>query len=573
VLDSVGVDLLLRTTDVLTTLVRLATDGKPLRPDQNLAMALAAHLARMQGLEPAAPVDSSETLSPEPAATPPSTALVVSEPRGVTSDRWARFRVMIRVAKTCATPGVRAFLVHKKLSSIGQIFDTRPLMEDIRAGRLPRGEMALVLETRLGDSAIHKILAQVADLESVEVGPADEPLAVEPEALTRVVGNEPPRTIRVQTETLDQFLDSAGELLLATANLREVAKEIPDRYRPNLDEGIDRLHGIIKDLHDRVVRARMTPLALITDRLPRAVRDICRRTGREAELSITGAEIELDRAILDELADPVLHLLRNCLDHGLEGPAERLALGKPERGKVRVAARRDRDRVVLEIEDDGQGMDTGRLQAAAIERGLITAEQAQKLGRRELLMLACLPGVSTATNVSDLSGRGVGMDAVKRAVESVGGTLEIESDPGLGTRFTLRLPLTVAVINVLLVEVGEEIFGLPLTKVVSALELSTDELFTSQGAEMLSYGGQLLPVHRLSPLLGVPEGALTSLKPYLVVDGESSRVALQVDRLIGQEEVVLKPLTRPLDLVPGLSGVTILGSGRPIFILDVPRLI
>jgi two-component system chemotaxis sensor kinase CheA len=291
------------------------------------------------------------------------------------------------------------------------------------------------------------------------------------------------------------------------------------------------------------------------------------------DLVITGAEIELDRAILDDLSDPMMHILRNCIDHGLEEPGERVAAGKNPKGKVQVSVRRARDRVVVEVEDDGRGMNAEKLKAAAVTRGAITAEAAARLSDREAFMLACLPGVSTAKDVSEISGRGVGMDAVKRVVENVGGTLEIDSERGKGTRFTLRLPLTVAVVHLLLVEVGQEVFGLPIAKVVGAMEANGDELSRSRETPLLPHGNTLLPVHELDALVGLPARARRGIRPFVVMEGDAGKVALAVDRLLGQEEVVLKPLSRPLDLLPGLSGVTILGSGRPVFILDVPRLL
>jgi two-component system chemotaxis sensor kinase CheA len=238
-----------------------------------------------------------------------------------------------------------------------------------------------------------------------------------------------------------------------------------------------------------------------------------------------------------------------------------------------VAVRRARDRVIVEIEDDGRGMDAARLKAKAVERGLIAAEAAARMTDREAYMLSCLPGVSTAKDVTDISGRGVGMDAVKRVVENVGGTLEIESELGRGTRFTLRLPLTVAVVQLLLVQVGEEVFGLPIAKVLGATEADGEALSRSRDTALLPHGNGLLPVYALDELVGVPAPARRGVRPYVVTEGEAGRVALAVDRLLGQEEAVLKPLSRPLDLLPGLSGVTILGSGRPVFILDVPRLL
>ncbi|MFY1831778.1 chemotaxis protein CheW [Myxococcus fulvus] len=505
-----------------------------------------------------------------------STAPLPGErPEGGTQ-RWA---VRLRISPTCQVPGVRAFLVHKRLTTLGTLVDLRPALEELKAGRIPDGYIQLELETSVGEAGIQQSLKNVAEVDVVSVKPAVAvPVPVVAPASTAEAGrgvgaDSSSRTVRVRTELLDYFLDTVGELMLATARLREVGKVLPENVRPALEEGVYRLHTLVKDLHDKVMTARMTPLSLITDRLPRAARDIARRKEREVDLVITGAEIELDRAILDELADPLLHLLRNCIDHGLESPEERVAAKKGPRGRVLVAVKRARDRVIIELEDDGRGMNPAKLKAAAVARGLLTPEAAARMTDREAFMLSCLPGVSTAKDVTDISGRGVGMDAVKRVVESVGGTLEIDSETGRGTRFTLRLPLTVAVVHLLLVEVGEEVFGLPIAKVVGATEADSDALSRSRETALLPHGNSLLPVHALDSLVGVPAPGLRGVRPFVVMEGDSGRVALGVDRLLGQEEVVLKPLSRPLDLLPGLSGVTILGSGRPVFILDVPRLL
>ncbi|WP_244227722.1 chemotaxis protein CheA, partial [Corallococcus aberystwythensis] len=491
-----------------------------------------------------------------------------------------RWSVRLRISPTCQVPGVRAFLVHKRLSTLGTLVDLRPPLEELKAGRIPDGYIQVDVETGVGDAGIQAALRNVAEVEVVSVSPSLPeppalPVAAPASDPARANADAGSRTVRVRTELLDYFLDTVGELMLATARLREVGKVLPENTRPALEEGVYRLHTLVKDLHDKVMSARMTPLSLITDRLPRAARDLARRKEREVELVITGAEIELDRAILDELADPLLHLLRNCIDHGLESPEERLAAKKSARGRVTVTVRRARDRVIIDIEDDGRGMDPAKLKASALKRGLITEDAAQRMADRDAFLLSCLPGVSTAKDITDISGRGVGMDAVKRVVESVGGTLEIDSERGRGTVFTLRLPLTVAVVHLLLVEVGEEVFGLPIAKVVGATEADPQALSKSRETALLPHGNGLLPVHALEVLLGVPATPKPGFRPFVVMEGDAGtgKVALAVDRLLGQEEVVLKPLSRPLDLLPGLSGVTILGSGRPVFILDVPRLL
>jgi two-component system chemotaxis sensor kinase CheA len=387
------------------------------------------------------------------------------------------------------------------------------------------------------------------------------------------------RSVRVKAELLDELLEVAGELILETSRLRELSRGVPQPARAALDEGVDRMHAMLRHFHQRIVAARLTPLSLLTEQLPRHLRELGRLTGHEVELSVSGAEVEVDRAIVDELADSVLHLLRNCVDHGIEPPEMREALGKSRHGMLRIEARRDRDRLVLEISDDGRGFDVARLRAAAVARGALEPSAAAALSDREALMLACLPGLSTAQAITEISGRGVGLDAVKNAIEGLGGTLEIESVPGKGSLFRMRLPLAVALINVLLAEVDSEIVALPVAKVLGALELADTSWQTGlDSASTLDHQGQKIPLYHLGKLLGWGgmgefEDEWVGVQPVLIVEAGGKSVALKVDRLVGQQEAVLKPLGSQLALVPGLSAVTLLGTGRPVFVLDVPRLV
>jgi two-component system chemotaxis sensor kinase CheA len=472
-------------------------------------------------------------------------------------------------------PAVRAFLVVKKLGALGTVSRTAPTPEELKAGRIPEKRLVVHLDTMEPLDRLERALSQISDLGAVSIRELDEPgepAAAAPPAARDAAPVEQARTVRVRTEILDGFVDAVGELLLATDRIRELGRALPAAHRPLLEEGVDRLHAIVKDLHDKVMAVRMTPLAVVTERLPRAARDVARRLGRQVEVEVHGAEIELDRAILEELSDPLQHVLRNAVDHGVEPPHLRLLAGKPATGRITVTARRERDRVIVEIADDGKGMDPDRLRQAAVRRGAVTAEAARAMTDREALMLACLPGLSTAEAVTDVSGRGVGLDAVKRTVESVGGTLELDSRPGAGTRVVLRLPLTVAVQPVLLVGVGEEVLGLPIAKVHGAAQVSYTGLDRSRGGPLLPYDGELVPVHDLAALLGFPGGGRDE-RAVVVAEGADGRIGLAVDALLGQQEAVLKPLTAPLDAVAGLSAATILGNGRPVFILDVARLL
>lgn len=580
-LDKERTDLMLQAVDALTAQVKAVSVGVPMPDAQALVQALAEATARLPAARPPTPLPSPAPSAPPPRASvplPPSSSPGAPTPP-VDLSLPPRFALTLRVSPASNQPGVRGFLATKRLGTLGNVFNLTPPLEDIKAGRAPQGLITLELETDESEETVKKTVAAVADVEleglRAVVPQSAPPPEPKPEAeAPRVVGQEPARTVRVRTELLDEFLDAAGELLLATARVREVGKQLPDALRPPLDESVDRLHGLVRALHDKVMQARMTPISVITDRLPRAARDIARRRGREVEVTVTGSDIELDRAIVDELNDAVLHVLRNAIDHGIEPPEERRMRGKPARGLVKVEVRRLRDRVVLEVRDDGRGLDTERLKALAVERGLVTPDQARAMSEREALLLCALPGLSTAATVTDISGRGVGMDAVKRVVEGVGGALDIESTRGQGAVFRLSLPLTVAMVHLLLVGVGDDVYGLPIAKVSGVVETPREKLASSQNVPVLHFGQQVVPVHDLSEVLEVPRtaGADAHATPLVVVEADDGPVALGVDRLVGQEEVVLKGLSRPLDLVPGLAGVTILGNGRPVFILDVARL-
>lgn len=594
------VDLLLSAADVMLAQVKCASEGTSLPAGEAVLQQLSELVQKLTGAAPEhtrvadagvpAPSNGPPAEAPLPAALPP-TPEVITVARPVSGERGAqkselglppRFNVRVQILPSCRVPGVRGFLVYKKLSSLGNVFNLRPALEELKAGRIPEGKISLELETSEPEAAVRQALGNVSEVELSSLAllaaqasaaphapPTAQPASEGGPSATAVTA----RTVRVRTELLDHFLDTVGEMLLATARLKEMGRTLPEPHRAPMEEGVYRLHALVKDLHGKVMTARMTPLSVITDRLPRAARDIARKRGRDVDLVITGAEIELDRVILEDLADPLLHMLRNSIDHGIESPEDRVAAGKSAQGRVLVSIKRVRDRVVVEIEDDGRGMNAKRLKEVAVERGLFTAEAAERMTDREAFLISCLPGVTTAKNVSEISGRGVGMDSVKRTVENVGGTLEIESELGKGTRFTLRLPLTVAVVHLLLVGVATEVYGLPIAKVVGAMEAPSSALSRSRETLMLPHGNQLVPVHWLGDLLELNHAPARDTHPYVILEVDGGPVALAVDTLLGQEEVVLKALSQPLDLVSGLAGVTILGNGRPIFILDVPRLL
>ncbi len=574
--EPAAVDALLATCDALQEMIAAAALGQKPAPDPALLDRLGALTRQaLDGRAAQAEPAPGPARAPVPPPAPPLAPVLPAEPEPALKPGPRRLEVEVEVAAACPVPAVRAFLVVKKLAAFGSLVGSTPTVEELKAGRLPGKKLTVVLESADPLDRIERALSQISDLGAVVIRAQDGQVSTParaPAAPAQPAAAESSRTVRVRTEVLDGFVDTVGELLIATARIREVGRALPPGLRPLLDEGVDRLHAIVKELHGQLMGVRMTPLAVVTERLPRIARDVARKLGRQVEVEVQGAEIELDRAILEELSDPLLHLLRNAVDHGIEPPHLRLLAGKPATGRITISARRDRDRVVLEVADDGKGMSAGRLREAAVRRGALDAEQAAALTEREALALATLPGVSTAEEVTDVSGRGVGLDAVRKTLETVGGTLELESTRGLGTRITLRLPLTVAVQPVLLVRVGEEVLGLPIAKVHGAVQVLYGALDRSRGAPVLPYDGELVPVHDLAALLGF-DSAGRDERAVVVADGADGRIGLVVDGLLGQHEAVLKPLGPPLQAVSGLSAVTVLGTGRPVFILDVTRLL
>jgi two-component system chemotaxis sensor kinase CheA len=339
-----------------------------------------------------------------------------------------------------------------------------------------------------------------------------------------------------------------------------------------LTETIDRVDSLVKGLQQQAMKLRMMPLELIADRFPRAVRDLARKRGKEIQFEIVGKEIELDRAILEELPDPLLHIFRNSIDHGIEPPEERVRKGKSPTGTVRLEATKERESVVIRVSDDGRGMDPAVIRRIALERGVITRELHDSLTDDEVLNLITVPGFSTAKEVTEVSGRGVGMDVVKATIESLRGGVVIESVVGQGSTFTLKLPLTLAVVAVLLVDVGGERYALPVSYVEQILEIPADDVQRSQGQELIARDGILLPLVRLGRILGCPQKA-SRTNPLVVLCMMRGRlVGVAVDRMVGYREVVVKSLGKALKGMRGFAGVTILGDGSTVLILDLNTL-
>lgn len=385
-------------------------------------------------------------------------------------------------------------------------------------------------------------------------------------------------TIRVEVGRLDNLMNLVGELVLSRNRLLQVIKDgastqnSEDLLRDLADTG-SQLDFITTELQTAIMRTRMVQIGRVFNKFPRLVRDLAREFNKQINLIIEGEETELDKSLIEEIGDPLVHLIRNAADHGVESPEKRRAANKPGVGEIRLTAAHEGNHVVIVIEDDGAGMDPERLKEAAINKGIITQKEAAEMNDKEAYLLVFRAGFSTAKKVSQVSGRGVGMDVVKTNITHLNGTINIESVPGKGTRFTLKLPLTLAIIQGLLVKVADETFAVPLHSVIEVVSISLDEIDTIQGREILRLRNQVLPLIRISDALGIEQNRELKRQYAVIVGIAHHQLGLMVDDLIGQKEVVIKPLGSYLKKVRGIAGSTILGDGRVILIADVPEVV
>jgi len=367
---------------------------------------------------------------------------------------------------------------------------------------------------------------------------------------------------------LDRFISSVGEVVLSSSQLRGMAQR-ERGASAELAAGLDRMDRVVADLQRRALGMRTAPLQRVVEPLPRTARELARELGKQVEVEIRGAELELDRSILDRLGDPLVHLVRNAVDHGLESPSARTQAGKPPAGRIVIEARRERDHVRIAVSDDGKGIDLERVKRRAVEAGLLHADLADDLPPDEIAALVFRPGLSTAQEVSKISGRGVGMDAVKATIEALGGGVELASQPGLGTTTLLLVPVTAAVQRMLLLVVAGEIVGLPISKVERVVELDTASIEDAGRERFAIVDDAPMLVIDLAERLGLGERRRAGVAPLVIVDVREQQIGLVVERLHGQQEIYVKPLPRLLARARGLAGLTVLSDGAPVFLLDL----
>lgn len=502
--------------------------------------------------------------------------------------------VRIRIVDNCPMKGIRAILILGTLQGFGKITATSPPSEDLEEDRFDNS-FEVVIETDRSAAEIEEAVTRLMDVTSAEIvdnrgkpeaitAPVEvaEAPAAAPSSSAAAVAAPASNTVRVDVGRLDKLLNLVGELVTDRTQLVTLTSTLKARYAEDeqleaLLEGINRFGRVTSELQEEVMKSRMLPVNGVFQRMPRMVRDLAQKTGKELDFEMTGGETELDRSVLEILGDPLIHLLRNAVDHGIETPDQRVAAGKPIRGQVLLSAKQERSQIVIEIEDDGKGIDPAAMRAVAVRKGVIPESVAEALSDRDAIQLVFAPGFTTAKELSDISGRGVGMDIVRSNIERVGGRVLIDSKVGIGSRFVIYLPLTLAIVRAVLVEAEGNVYAIPLTSVTEMVSLdhsSSDLMQCSAGGQAaLMLRGKTLAMACFADVLA---GDLCAVQPsrvkrnsYAVVirHGETE-AALSVDALQGELEVVIKPLSSLLKDIPGVSGTSILGDGRVALVID-----
>ncbi|WP_048044318.1 chemotaxis protein CheA [Methanosarcina mazei] len=372
---------------------------------------------------------------------------------------------------------------------------------------------------------------------------------------------------RVSTEKLDKLMNLVGELVINRSRVKELTGKLKSK---DLDFALSDYQKLTRELQEEVLEIRMIPLDHITNIFPRMIRDLARGQNKKIDFIIRGKEIKIDRAIIEEIGDPLVHLLRNAVDHGIETPEKRVELGKEETGKIIITASRQQNYVLIRIEDDGKGIDAEEIRKIAFQRRLISRDEAEQLSERELIQLIFTPGLSTASEVTDLSGRGIGMDIVKNRIEHLGGSIKVDSKPGTGSRFELRLPITIALCQSMLVKVGMERYAIPFTNIIKSISVRKKDVRHIRGEEVILINEKTLPLLRLRKLFQLPAIENEENLDIVIVEKAGQYIGLVVDSLLGKQEIIIKTFkSRLLEKTRGFAGATVMGDGSVILILDI----
>jgi two-component system chemotaxis sensor kinase CheA len=485
------------------------------------------------------------------------------------------YEITVTLHESCMLKSARSTVVMRNLSELGEIIETHPPVKDLEDEKFDH-EFKVIVSTMEDAKKLEEGAKKVSEISKVEVKPylgskskvkIDEKTGVTEGSKTSIKSVQ---SVRVSIERLDSLMNLVGELIINKIRLMQLASV---HKLDDLEETLASLNRLTNDLQEEIMASRMVPIEQIFNRFPRMVRDLSKNEGKDIDLILEGGDIELDRTVLDEIGDPLVHILRNCVDHGIELPQFRKENGKNPKGTIKLTARREKNHVVIEAIDDGKGIDPQKMRETAVKKGLMTQEEAEKISDTEAINLSFMPGFSTAEKITDISGRGVGMDVVRTKIGGMGGSLKLESFRGKGTTMRLKLPLTVAIIHSLMVKVGVDIFAIPIANVIRDLSIRKEEIKTIKGEEVVLIRGEVLPLVRLHKLFDIKSNGSQELL-VVVVERAGSNVGLVVDQVIGQQEVIIKNLDNNiLKGIKGFAGATILGDGNVALILDVGTLL
>lgn len=485
------------------------------------------------------------------------------------------------VAPDSLMKSVRAFMVFKAIEEDSEIIKSNPGAQELEEGKFDNYFDLLIISKTDSQSLIKRLESiseiKVQSLTEIEVenltvaGGEDEVAAVS--EADNIVGSKKvskiKQTVRVDIDRLDNLMNLVGELVMHKGRLEQIGAT---EKLTELNETIEQIDRISGDLQSVVMKVRMVPIEQVFNRFPRMVRDLSKDLNKEIDFLIEGKDTELDRTVIDEIGDPLIHLLRNAIDHGIELPAERVKFRKPTRGTLMLRARHEGNNVYIEVEDDGAGIDPERIKQKAVDKGLIGTREAEGLSREEAIELLFIPGFSTAEQVTDISGRGVGLDVVKNKIEALNGEINVDSKLGKGTKFKIKLPLTLAIIQALMISVRDEIYAIPLSSVDETTIITEADIKMIQNQEVIMLRGNVLPLYRLAVLLEVPTEATSDDMYVVVVRRADKQIGLVVESLIGQQEIVIKSLGKLLAGVPGIAGAIVAGDGNVRLILDIATL-
>lgn len=507
------------------------------------------------------------------------------------------FEIKVALKEDCLLKGVRVYMVFEQLNEVGEVVKTIPETEVLESEDFD-SEFVICFLSKHGKEEIFNKINGVSEIEKIEVTELKndfsaqeeaKPAASEKETAPKEAEKKPAKqhdgkkdaakpaagggtkTIRVNIDRLDSLMNLFEELVIDRGRLEQIAKELE---HSELTETVERMTRISGDLQSIILNMRMVPVETVFNRFPRMVRQLTKELNKKIELSIFGAETELDRTVIDEIGDPLVHLLRNSLDHGIEAPEVRVKNGKPETGQVRLKAYHSGNHVFIEVEDDGAGINRKKVLEKALERNVITEREAETIEDHEIDALIFAPGFSTADQISDISGRGVGLDVVKSKLESLGGSVSIKSSEGEGSLFSIQLPLTLSIISVLLVKLENETFAIPISSIIETAVIDKKDILQTHDREVIDFRGHIVPVVYLKEQFNVEDSSddLDQLHVIVVKKGDKL-TAFVVDSFIGQQEVVLKSLGDYLTNVFAISGATILGDGQVALIIDCNALI